>query len=67
MKREIFRGAGVALVTPMNPDNSINWDKLAELIEFQVENYFFLRGKKINLVALNTPAPKLWSLNITSL
>ncbi len=38
MKREIFRGAGVALVTPMNADNSINWDKLAELIEFQVEN-----------------------------
>jgi len=36
MKKEIFRGAGVALVTPMNPDNSVNWDKLAELIEFQV-------------------------------
>lgn len=38
MKREIFRGAGVALVTPMNSDNSVNWDKLAELIEFQVNN-----------------------------
>ena len=36
MKKRIFTGAGVALVTPMNADGSVNWDKLAELIEFQV-------------------------------
>lgn len=32
----IFRGAGVALVTPFHPDGSINYDKLAELVEEQI-------------------------------
>ena len=32
----IFKGAGVAIVTPMNKDFSINFDKLDELLEFQV-------------------------------
>ncbi len=32
----IFKGAGVALVTPMNADGSVNYEKLAELIEFQI-------------------------------
>lgn len=38
MKRTIFKGAGVAIITPMNKDGSINWDKLGEIIDFQVEN-----------------------------
>ena len=28
----IFTGAGVAIVTPMNLDGSVNFDKLGELI-----------------------------------
>ncbi len=32
----IFTGAGVAIVTPMNEDGSVNYDKFAELIEFQI-------------------------------
>lgn len=32
----IFKGAGVALITPMNADGSVNYEKLAELIEFQI-------------------------------
>lgn len=32
----IFKGAGVAIVTPMNQDLSINYEKLEELIEFQI-------------------------------
>jgi 4-hydroxy-tetrahydrodipicolinate synthase len=32
----IFKGGGVAIVTPMNVDFSINFDKLDELIEFQI-------------------------------
>ena len=36
MKNTIFRGAGVALVTPMNADYSINYNKFAELIEMQI-------------------------------
>ncbi len=32
----IFKGAGVALVTPMKADGSVNYEKLAELIEFQI-------------------------------
>ncbi|MBR1739759.1 MAG: 4-hydroxy-tetrahydrodipicolinate synthase [Ruminococcus sp.] len=38
MKNTIFTGAGVAIVTPMNADGSINFEKLGELIEFQIEN-----------------------------
>lgn len=34
----IFTGAGVAIVTPMKDDGSVNFDKLGELIDFQVEN-----------------------------
>lgn len=38
MKNTIFTGAGVAIVTPMNDDGSINFEKLGELIEFNIEN-----------------------------
>ena len=34
----IFTGAGVALVTPMNADGSVNFTKMKELIEFQIAN-----------------------------
>ncbi len=33
----IFEGAGVALVTPMNADGSVNYDKLEEILEFQIK------------------------------
>ena len=38
MKNHIFTGSGVALVTPMHDDGSINFEKLGELIEFHVKN-----------------------------
>ncbi|MBC8611513.1 4-hydroxy-tetrahydrodipicolinate synthase [Massilimaliae timonensis] len=38
MKKRIFTGAGVAIITPMNPDMSVNFDKLKEIIDFQIEN-----------------------------
>lgn len=38
MKKIIFKGAGVALVTPMNSDSSVNYDELENLIEFQIKN-----------------------------
>ncbi len=34
----IFKGAGVALVTPMNENLEVNYDKLAELLEDQIKN-----------------------------
>ena len=34
----VFKGAGVAIVTPMHEDGSINYDKLEELIEYQIAN-----------------------------
>ena len=34
----IFKGAGVAIVTPMYEDGRVNYEKFAELIEFQIEN-----------------------------
>ncbi len=39
MKKILFQGAGVALITPMNPDFSINWDKLGELVDYQIEHH----------------------------
>ena len=36
MKKTIFTGAGVAIVTPMNPDLSINWELLGTLIDDQI-------------------------------
>lgn len=38
MKNTIFTGAGVAIVTPMNEDGSINFEKLGELIDFNIDN-----------------------------
>lgn len=38
MKKHIFTGSGVAIVTPMNEDFSINYEKFSELIDFQIEN-----------------------------
>ena len=38
MKQTVFTGAGVAIVTPFTKDNKINYDKLAELLEFQIAN-----------------------------
>ena len=33
----IFTGSGVAIVTPFTQDNAVNFDKLAELIEWQIQ------------------------------
>ena len=37
MKKVIFKGAAVALVTPMNEDGSVNYNKLKELVDQQIE------------------------------
>lgn len=37
-KQVLFTGAGVALITPMNPDGSVNYDKLAELVDWHIQN-----------------------------
>lgn len=34
----IFKGAGVAVVTPMHADGGVNYEKFTELIEFQIKN-----------------------------
>lgn len=36
MKNTIFTGAGVAIITPMNADGSINFEKFGEIIEAQI-------------------------------
>ena len=35
----VFTGAGVALVTPMNEDGSINYHVLEEILEYQIANH----------------------------
>ena len=34
----IFKGAGVAVVTPMKEDGSVNFEKVEELVEFHIAN-----------------------------
>ena len=38
MKKRIFTGAGIAIITPMNPDGSINYEEFGRLIDWQIEN-----------------------------
>ncbi len=38
MKKLIFEGSAVAIVTPFNPDGSLNLEKYGELIDYQIEN-----------------------------
>lgn len=34
----IFKGAGVAIVTPMKANGEVNYEKFAQLVEFQIQN-----------------------------
>lgn len=38
MKNTVFTGAGVAIITPMNADGSINYDEFGRVIDFQIDN-----------------------------
>ncbi len=38
MKNTIFTGAGIAIITPFNADGTINFDRLGEIIDYQIEN-----------------------------
>ena len=38
MADHIFTGSGVAIVTPMNADGSINYDEYGRIIDFQIDN-----------------------------
>lgn len=38
MKKTLFKGSGVAIITPMNSDGSINYETFGKLIEFQIKN-----------------------------
>ena len=38
MKKTVFTGAGVAIITPMKADGAVNHEQLARLIDIQIEN-----------------------------
>lgn len=38
MKKIIFKGAGVAIVTPMDKNNNVNYEELKNLIDFNIDN-----------------------------
>ncbi len=38
MKKRIFTGAGIAIITPMFDDGSINYEEFGRLIDWQIEN-----------------------------
>ena len=35
----IFKGAAVAIVTPMHEDGKVNYEKLEELLEYQIDTW----------------------------
>ena len=37
-KKLVFKGCGVAIVTPMYPDGRVNYEEFAKLIDFQIDN-----------------------------
>ncbi|MBQ4105320.1 MAG: 4-hydroxy-tetrahydrodipicolinate synthase [Clostridia bacterium] len=37
MNTPIFTGSGVAIITPMNSDGSVNYDSFGKIIEYQIE------------------------------
>ena len=39
MKKPVFTGAGVAIITPMYEDGSINFDELGRIIEDQIARH----------------------------
>ena len=38
MKKPIFTGSGVAIITPFTEDGAINFEELGKILEFQIEN-----------------------------
>ena len=38
MKNTLFTGAVIAIITPFNEDGSINYERLGEMIDYQIEN-----------------------------
>ena len=38
MKKQIFTGAGIAIITPMHPDGSVNYEEFQKLINWQIDN-----------------------------
>ena len=38
MKKTIFTGAAVAIITPMNADGSVNYGEFGRLVDYQIEN-----------------------------
>lgn len=37
MKKTVFTGSGVAIVTPFNEDGSVNYSRFAQLLDYQIE------------------------------
>lgn len=37
-KMAIFTGAGVAIITPMKENGEVNYDKMGEILDYQIEN-----------------------------
>ena len=38
MAQNIFRGLGIALVTPFNHDGSVDYESLERLVDYQLDN-----------------------------
>ena len=39
MKKPVFTGAGVAIITPMLPDGSVNYEELGRILDDQIARH----------------------------
>ena len=44
MKKPIFTGAGVAIITPFTSDGKVNYPALKEILEYQIVPHFLMRS-----------------------
>ena len=38
MAQNIFKGLGIALITPFKSDSSVDWEALEEIVKFQIKS-----------------------------
>ena len=51
MARNIFKGLGVALITPFTSDGNVDYKSLTRLVEYQIDNSSVYLPRQARLLA----------------
>ena len=55
----LFKGSAVALVTPFTRENTVNYNKLEELVEFHIKNIHSCKLNLLFVYLLNSPVMRI--------